>query len=230
MQRFVLTYFPCRGRQETAQLLMEYAGLGYKTTPVALATWKQDKEKFFEITPFGQLPVLEDKEAGFTMCQSQAVYRYLAEIGGMNGRNALERARTDEFAETIADINQKLLGITWDAKEYADLPSHRQKCRDQLSLLQGYFRRVRADPLHWIAKDYVSLADVRAAVFFEALLPLHEGLLSEEFPEFYAFNEHFYALPRIKEYVQSNRRFRTWTVPMAVWAGKENETKQRTIE
>jgi hypothetical protein len=72
MSRFKLIYFPCRGRQEPAQLLMEMGGFSYETSPVNLATWKEDKEKqFVGRSPFGQLPILEDREKKLEMCQSQ---------------------------------------------------------------------------------------------------------------------------------------------------------------
>ncbi len=223
MSRFLITYFPCRGRQETIQLLFEIGCLSYETVSVDVATWKADKKSFSDRSPFGQVPILEDKEAGLEMYQSQAIYRYLSDLTGMSGRNPLERALVDEACETTVDLQTDLLGITWDKTQFSDLPAHRERCYIKLKQFLNYFIRRKASEseTRWISSDYLSLADVRTAVFLEALLPLHKGLLEEEFPQLFHFNESFHSeIERVREYVLSERRFKTWTLPMAVWGGQ----------
>lgn len=74
----------------------------------------------------------------------------------------------------------------------------------------------------------MSLADVRAAVFLEALAPLHKGLLEDEFSFLNEYRNSFFERnEKVKAFAESDRRFKTYTISMAVWGGKEEETVQR---
>ncbi len=227
MSRFNLIYFPCRGRQEPAQLLLELGGFSYETSPVNVETWKEDKTEFVGRSAFGQLPILEDRERKLELSQSQTIYRYLADLADLNGRNVDERIRIDELCETVTDLTTDLLLITWDAKQFSDLPAHRARCKNKLSQFESFFRKHGGTTGSFIA-GYVSLADVRCCVFLEALAPLHKGLMEDEFPFLNEYRSNFFERnEKVKAFVESQRRFKTYTISMAVWGGKEEETVQR---
>ena len=223
MERFVLSYFECRGRAEPIVLLLELANLSYELRPVSFAAWKH--EKLSCPSPLAQLPWLEDRVEGVVLGQSQAIARHVARVAGLAGRTLAEQARVDEISESCADLHRELLGVCWSREERADMEAHRAKTVRMLDLFQAFLKRVRPDVTHLIAPEYVSLADVNVAHFLEAIAPLHEGLL-EGYPDLNAFFKAFFELPRIREYVTSDRRHKTYTVPEAVWGGKHEETIQ----
>jgi glutathione S-transferase len=63
------------------------------------------------------------------------------------------------------------------------------------------------------------------AFLLETLLPLHPGLLPE-FPDLHHFMTAFFEERGVRDYVRSDRRPRTWTVHMAPFGGKPEETHQ----
>jgi hypothetical protein len=65
------------------------------------------------------------------------------------------------------------------------------------------------------------------AFALETVLPLHPGLV-ESFPNLYHAMKTFYSAGGVRQYVRSDRRPRTWTVPMAFFAGKPEETHHWT--
>jgi glutathione S-transferase len=108
MSRARLVYFDCRGRADPIRFALELARFPYSFEPVNLATWKtEDKAKFLEFTPFGQLPVYEelnDKgEVVFRLCQSMAILRHIGRKFKLNGTTEQEQARCDEIIDTIAE-------------------------------------------------------------------------------------------------------------------------------
>jgi glutathione S-transferase len=222
-----LTYFDVRGRIEPARLMLEMTGTPYDFEPIPVEVWPtpEGKQRFFSRTPLGQLPILED--GSLTLCQSQAIDRYLASKLGLYGSTPLQNARIDEVTETAGDLLLDLGLLFWDPRIHERRAEHRETLRAKLGHLQNYFQRVAVDAEHWIFHGRYTLADVRMSYALENTLVLHAGLL-QEFPLLHHAMMSFFNLPGVRQFVRSDRRSRTYTVSMAPFAGKPEETHQFT--
>ena len=222
-----LTYFQSRGRAEPARLMLELAGVPYELETVSLETWMGPgcKETFQERTPFGQLPLLQD--GALTLCQSRAIHRHLARKLGLYGDTIEQQARVDEVYETADEIFIDIAIFHWSPEFHERRAEHREATGKKLGLLARYFVRTRADAEHWVIPGRYTLADVLMAFMLESTLPLHPGLLAEH-PELHHFMTRFFTAGGVREYVRSDRRERTWTVSMAAFAGKPEETHHWT--
>jgi glutathione S-transferase len=222
-----LTYFDVRGRADPARLMLELCTAPYEFVPMPLEEWmgQGGKERMLQYTPFGQLPLLED--GSLSLCQSRAIYCYLARKLGLHGDTLEESARVDEVFETAYEVWWDLALFHWDKEFHQKRAAHREASRSKLERLQAYFLRKRADANHWVRPGRYTLADVMMAATLEMLLPIHPGLV-DEFPELHGFMTAFFKAPGVREYVRSERRPRTWTVPLATFAGVPEETHHWT--
>ncbi|WP_104977398.1 glutathione S-transferase family protein [Sorangium cellulosum] len=222
-----LIYFSARGRIEPARLMMEMVGARYDIEAVPLEKWMgpEGKERILSCTPFGQLPVLED--GVFTLCQSVAITRYVARKLGLYGETLEENARVDEVADTASELYLDLAALFWNPRFHELRADHRSATGKKLELLEAYFLRTRADAEHWVLPGRYTMADAAMAYALESILPVHTGLL-KEFPELYRAVNAFFAADGVREYVRSDRRPRTWTVPIATFGGRPEETHQWT--
>ncbi|WP_437756772.1 glutathione S-transferase family protein [Sorangium sp. So ce1389] len=222
-----IIYFATRGRVEVARLMMELRGAPYEEEFVSLESWvqPQTKERFLGCTPFGQLPVLRDGE--FTLCQSQAINRYLARKLELYGDTLEQSARIDEVAETAFEVLMDVGALFWNPRFHEVRADHRAATAKKLERLEDYFIRSRADADHWVVPGRYTLADAAMAYTLESIMPLHTGLV-KEVPELYRAMTAFFAADGVREYVRSARRLRTWTVPLASFGGKPEETHQWT--
>jgi glutathione S-transferase len=187
-------------------------------------TWRTPgggKERMLEWTPFGQVPVLQD--GSFILCQSKAIYRYLARKLGLYGETLEQQGRVDEVSETADDILMGITTLFWDPQFAQRRVEHRDATGTKLELLDKYFARVGAGPEHWVLPAKYTLADVVMAFALETMLPLHPGLV-EQFPRLHHAMKAFFATDRVRDYVRSGRRARTWTVVRATFGGKAEET------
>lgn len=222
-----LTYFAARGRIEIARLMLELAGAPYEIEGVSLATWAgpNGKEHFQACTPFGQLPTLQDGD--FTICQSHAIHRYIARKFGLYGETIQDAARIDEVYNTADELFLDIALFHWNPQFHESRPQHRETTRGKLALLQKYFTRVRADAEHWVLPGRFTLADAAMAFALESTRPLHPGLLPE-FPELEHAMTAFFSAPGVREYARSERRYRSFTVELAQFGGKPEETHHWT--
>merc|ERR1712062_325444 len=88
-----LTYFGLRGRAEPARLILAHAGVDYEDDRIKQEDWPQLKPK----TTLGTLPILCYN--GVEICQSVAIWRFLANEFGLAGKTNLERARADMIVD-----------------------------------------------------------------------------------------------------------------------------------
>jgi glutathione S-transferase len=176
---------------------------------------------FERITPFGQLPVLEHD--GLVLAQSRAIGRYVGGALGLRGRSLRETARIDEVGETASELLLDLGTSFWRPDFVEKRAEHRAVLERRLAAVARYFERVRADTEHWISAGAYTEADVAMAYALETSLAAHPGLL-ESFADLWAFTSRFFATGRVAEYVRSARRPRTWTVAMAPFGGRPEET------
>lgn len=220
-----LTYFDARGRAEPARLMLELTGTAYEYEAISAESWirGEAKARIGERTPFGQLPMLQD--GAVSLCQSQAIWRYLARKLSLYGDTIEEQARVDEVHETAHDLFIEAALFHWDPQFHARRAEHGAATMKKLELLDRYFTRVRADAEHWVLPGRYTLGDVMMAFALETLLPMHPGLV-QGFPELHHAMVTFFKTDGVRDYVRSDRRPRTWTIHMATFAGKPEETQQ----
>lgn len=218
-----LTYFPARGRMEPTLLMLEMAGAPYELDPMPVERWMgpEGKPRMRDRTPFGQLPLFQDGD--LVLCHSRAIHRYVARKLGFYGDTLAESARVDEVTETADEISTDVSGFCWNAQFHEKRAAHGDAMRQKLEQLQRYFLRVRADAEHWVLPGRYTMADAVMAYALESILPLHPGLV-QEFPELLRVTTAFFASERVREYVRSERRYRIFTVSLAQFGGKPEET------
>jgi len=219
-----LTYFDVRGRAEPIRLLLELTGTPYEYEGISPADWRAGaKEGTLEISPFAHLPLFEHE--GLRMCQSQAILRHVARTLDRAGSTPEERIRADEVAELAVDMMLQMALLFWSPDFAAKRPAHREATKKRFEGLATFFDRRSPDGRHWIQEGRMTYADAIMAYAIESLLPLHPGLV-EEHPVLDRSMRGFFAESGVRAYVTSARRPRTWTVPMASFGGKAEETHQ----
>lgn len=218
-----LTYFDARGRVEPARLMLELAGEPYEYEAVTIEQWPgpNGKARFLECTPFGQLPMLQDGD--ISVCQTRAMLRHLARKLKLYGDTLKDAARVDEVHETAEEILGDILSFHWNPQFHELRAQHRENMRGKFALLARYFARTRADAEHWVLPGRYTMADVVMAYMLETSQPMHPGVLQEH-PELERFMTAFFATPGVREFVRGERRYRTFTVSIATFAGKAEET------
>lgn len=222
-----LTYFDARARAEPARLMLEMTGTAYEYEAISAEAWisGEAKARIAERTPFCQLPMLTD--GAVSLCQSQAILRYLARKLSLYGDTIEEQARVDEVHETASELFIEAALFHWDPQFHERRDEHGAATAKKLELLSQYFTRVRADAEHWVLPGRYTMADVMMAFTLETLLPMHPGLV-QGFPELHRFMTTFFTTGGVRDYVRSDRRPRTWTIYMATFAGKPEETHHWT--
>jgi glutathione S-transferase len=116
--------------------------------------------------------------------------------------------------------------MTWNANYQAEREQLREKAADRLGKLDKYFARVRVSPHHLVSSAGFTIADLYAAFLLELALPFHPGLLAN-YPSLDAFMRNVFLSPGpVHDYVFSERRPKTHTIPLAHIGGKPSETHQ----
>jgi glutathione S-transferase len=145
-----------------------------------------------------------------------AILRYLARKNGLYGSNAEEAAMIDMAMDTAWDLKLDLVKLVFD-QDF-------EKKRDSFAAgLESKFKKY-SDFLgdkKWVAGDNVSMADF---AFIDVVNWHHQFAPTEveKFPKFMALKERFEALPKIKEFLDSDRNFPALFAPMAKWGGCPN--------
>lgn len=235
-----LTYFALRGRADPIRLMLEAKNMKYEFVGVEFKDWNELKPKFQEITPFGQLPVLElirnnDSENPSTsvLCQTLTIARHVSKITGLDCANVkpyennafLPSQICDEVCEVAQSLLVEISRLFWEG--------FHEKREDQakaltkvLENLTKYFLRIRVHDLHWVG-DELSQADIYMAFFLEQIPLSFPGIFTKEtFPELFTFYESTFQSPGIREYVISERRPKNYTVSFAAFGGKPEECVQ----
>ncbi|VDL82003.1 unnamed protein product [Nippostrongylus brasiliensis] len=102
MVKYKLTYFNGRGLAEAARQLFILADQEYEDVRLT-------REEFAALKPnlpFGQVPVLEID--GHEIAQSKTICRYLANIFGFAGKDAVESAIIDSLADQWTDFDYEI--------------------------------------------------------------------------------------------------------------------------
>lgn len=110
-QTIKLSYFNLAGRGELTRLLFTFGGVAFEDDRVA--NFAEFKPK----CPLGQMPVLEVD--GVLSCQSAAIQRYAAKLGGLYPADAAAALHADMVSETLAELFSTYVSIRFHEKDEA---------------------------------------------------------------------------------------------------------------
>jgi glutathione S-transferase len=208
----LLTYFNVRGRAEVIRLLLEETATPYRERRVEVHEWPELKPTM----PFGQMPIYE--EGDLFICQSHAIYRHLARIHNLYGRNEREHVRCDMIEEVFVDAQNVVAGFMW-RPDFAEKRAEfeRTTLTESLTRLERMFVQNRDGTGYWVGDD-LTFVDFLMWHHLDYIRPLSQATL-ERFVALYAFKKRIEARPRIAAYLKSSRRPATLTVSMAPFGG-----------
>lgn len=208
----VITYFPIRGRAEPIRLILEELGIKYRDNPVAGADWRNLKSQM----PFGKVPMFEDGE--HTILESHAIYRYLARKYNLYGENENERIQCEMLEQVLSDAVEAFSRLTWSSQfkekrqDFID-----KQVRNTLNNLETYLANSDRDKNHWVG-DQLTYVDFLGWTYLDNIRALAGDIVSD-YANLAHLKETFQKRPKIRSYLDSNRRPKTITVSMASFGG-----------
>lgn len=199
MSGYKLTYFDAYGRAEVARWLFILAGVPYEDNRLTDQQWEALKPS----APFRQIPLLEAE--GKTLCQTNAITRYLANKFGFAGKTDIEKAEVDMIVECTMEIISPLGYIEDQAPKdkKADLLS--EFARDLMRKFLGYLQEL----LHknnngdgFFVGQTVTLADIMMvhADYWLDYCKLTQVL--DEYPKLKSHRERIQSLPAIADWIK----------------------------
>jgi len=198
MPSYKLTYFNLRGRAEVARWILAYAGVEYEDNRITKEDWPALKPT----TPFGGLPILDVD--GVTICQSDAIGRYLAKQHGLAGKSPVEGAQVDMVIGCFGDVLSQFSTIMKAepekkaelVKKFAEeaLPEGLRKLEKLLEKNKGGDGFFVGDSLTWA--DFAITHGLSMTAVFEIDPHL------ENYPKLKALTERVKTLPQIAEWIK----------------------------
>jgi len=158
--KYVLHYFPLRGRGEMIRYIFAYANEKYEEkSSYTMENWPKHKSEFM----LGQLPALEVD--GKQLCQSIAIGRFLAKEFHIAGKNAWEQALCDMYVDGIEDLNPNYIPISRARYLYKDenlVKQNWQKFKDETlkSFLERYEKFVADNKSGFLVGNSITWADL----------------------------------------------------------------------
>ncbi len=194
-----ITYFDIRGRAEPIRLILEEVGVEYEERRIrSMDEWQALKPK----KPFGQLPIYE--EGDLFIVQSHAIFRHLARVHNLYGRNEDEHVACDIVEESICEANESLWRFFWDKdfeRKRAEFATG--ELTRSLQNLLAWFER-KGDNLQFWAGNSLTFADFLAFTYFDELRAFFPETLAK-FSRLRDFRERIASRPRIAAYLRSER-------------------------
>jgi glutathione S-transferase len=188
--------FPA-GRGETkdlrAQWALEETGLPYRVHALDHSAGELDGEAYSRISPFRQVPVIEDD--GFVVAESAAVVLYIAEKAGkLIPSDVQGRTRVVQWCFAAVSTVEPTL-VCLDLIEIFDSGKTARKVTAEVRKLAGRWLgdvERRLDGREWIACTDFTVADIMMAC---VLRGIRKTDLMEPFPRVKAYYERCQARP-----------------------------------
>lgn len=200
--KYKVAYFPAAARAEAIRMLLEEAGLPWENQFVD-QIWPEYKAKE---TFFGQVPILTAPD-GFKLAQSLAILSYIAEISGLHGKDAKERALCEMIVAGTADLRElsyKALYAPADTKE----KYMKEFKEDKLPVWLGYMNKLvkKNGDSHFVGHRFL-YPDLVVFDLLEQLQRAFPGC-TDAFPELKEVYASVAARPRIAAYLASDRHLK----------------------
>jgi len=190
-------YWPIRGLGNPVRFLLEYLGIEYKETRYDDPQKWFGKDKMETGLDFPNIPWYKDDDVHLS--QSGAILRYLGEKHGLDGKDAVERARLNVLALEGADFTATMAKVVYGT-DFAgmkdDLHKKLSTKMEQLEKYLGDNKFLSGDEPKYPDFHWFETLQVAFAMFPD---------LKEKFPKVMAFVDRFAALPKIKAYIESEK-------------------------
>jgi len=200
---YKLTYFPFRGRGEFIRYIFALAEVPYEDHTITYEDWPNHKAEM----PFGTMPLLDIDNGREWIGQSLTIARYLARRFGFAGKNMLDQAKADMYAEGIADVVNTseafLMSLFMNSPEKDDV-FRNWKTKSIVPFLERYEKFLKANNSGWLVGDSVTWADLYLAEFLDRLNmwdPDHHVL--DHYPSLHALVDRVNHIPQIAQRISS---------------------------
>jgi len=195
---YKLTYFDGRGRGEIIRLILTQADVPFEDVRISYQEFAERKSSL----PFLQLPIFEI-DGKITLCQSNAIARYLARKYDLAGKTELEQVQADMIVDCMQDILYPTvdLYLEQDPSKKAEL---KKKFEEQLpvwlSKLEAFLLTNNSGDSFFVG-DSLTWADLFLVRSYAALT-LMAGIDDPyaNHPKLKALYERVIKLPRIAPY------------------------------
>jgi len=232
----LLGYWPLRGLAQPIRLLLEYTGTDYeerlfdiKGGPGTGLAWpgNWDFSDWTNVKPtlgldFPNLPYYLDGEV--KLSQSTAILRHLARQHGLGGKSDAEMRRIDLVLDQSTDFKMGFARMCYDPE------FEKKKVEFITSLpekLEAFDKFLGAR--EWFAGDNISFVDFIMFETLDWMRHLHvESVV--KCGNLLAFLKRFEKLPKIEEYLKSDRSKMPMFNKMAVWGSKYEERVVHPLE
>jgi len=204
--KYVITYFQTTGRSEPARLMMTLAGVEWENVFLQRGEeWeavKPDTARF----PLHHVPTLAFD--GKIICQSAAIYRYLANEHNFYGSSNYERALVDQICETIDEIFMDVAPTIFMSQDSAE-----KKKEIYTTVFHGPKGKARFDFFRSILKQSgkgffvgngFTLADVRFFCISE-MVEAHFPEMLNGYEDLKKLNENFVANEKVKAHIAARQ-------------------------
>ncbi|XP_070548580.1 hematopoietic prostaglandin D synthase-like [Ptychodera flava] len=201
MPQYRLTYFNARAGAETSRMIFAAAGVEYEDVRVATEQWPAEKAsgKY----PFGQMPCLEI-DGKFTLAQSRAIGRYLANEHGLAGKDNLEKAKVDMVVDVCDDINVGVVRNIFLEKDETKKAQMKAefivKADSILAALEKFFITNNGGN-GFLVGDSLTWADLEFFMRME-YAPIYDAAILDRYPKLKALVERVSSIPGITTWLK----------------------------
>eukprot|EP01027_Heterolobosea_sp_BB2_P009301 GEZU01013726.1.p1 GENE.GEZU01013726.1~~GEZU01013726.1.p1 ORF type:complete len:215 (-),score=56.30 GEZU01013726.1:34-678(-) len=207
---YEIHYWNDHGRAEALRLIAVAAGLPYRNV-----FHDDDWPQFKPSTPFGQLPMLVDKNEDFVLAQSGAIARYLARKGGLIPHDGKQLALAEQYQDGIADIQSEFFSVAYSVAEdryvpeaiaefrNTKLPAHLARY-EKFAQQNGNTGHLVGTKLTYV--DILLFAVLESFVKPEAASGELDQMLSAQYPALKKIVDGVLAIPAIASYLKSPDR------------------------
>jgi len=213
-QKPTLWYFNVRGRAEPIRMCLEDNGIDYNNIGLTYEEWKVKKPTF--PAPNKQLPYWE--EGDVKIFQTHAIIRHIARKYGMYGKNEVEQIRCDIIQESYVDSLNKVAGFTWNKKWKEEREQFLVTMEKELLFFDNILKENKEGKGIYFVGKQNTYVDYLMWNLFDYCRAIDKPTL-QKFPELWNFYQKLSEKPKIKAYSESDRKFKTLTVPMAPYGG-----------
>ena len=162
---FKLYYFKVNGRAAPARAILSYAKVNFEENFVG-PNW-QEQKKNKDLFEFGQVPILVHN--GKTMSQSKAIYLYLAQLFGLDGKNIDDQYQIHSLLNSYDDISRSYGPYAYPKsdEEKNNKEKYKKILVEELKRIFGIYekRYIKLGTGKYYLGDYFSLADIYLTIY-----------------------------------------------------------------
>eukprot|EP01099_Mayorella_cantabrigiensis_P002461 TRINITY_DN2083_c0_g1_i1.p1 TRINITY_DN2083_c0_g1~~TRINITY_DN2083_c0_g1_i1.p1 ORF type:complete len:258 (+),score=50.58 TRINITY_DN2083_c0_g1_i1:98-775(+) len=202
---YKLLYFNIRGRAEPARICLELSDNVWEHEPVE--NWSKIKSEQL----FGQLPRLTHRE--HHVWQSTAIFRYIGRQTGLypSSLDPKSLSMIDMLISHEQDCRQHYTNIIYSRAQFTDYTTDVKNYKDSQNIRKYFtpidtvWKRSQTQGLKWFIGNDLTILDVVLWVLIDDHLSLDPNVLNE-FPDLLSFYRQFKAVPKVSNYLNSERR------------------------